>query len=116
MTEGPAKYRRWLRFSLGTLLMAALLGSLIGYEVHRASERKAMLKDIWDRGGSYQVFPYATHPSLSVPGRARALAFRDPPVFWITLPQSRFSGADIEQIRAGFPGVRIDSYPGEAHR
>ena len=51
-TQPPKRRRRWLSFSLRTLLVVITIFCVaLGYWVHRANRQKAVVKWVEDNGG-----------------------------------------------------------------
>jgi len=115
MTSEPK--RRWFSFSLRTMfVVVTLFGCWLGNELHRVRDRRAMAKEIERMGGEVRIFPFATHPRLSVLESARVLAFGDLPTYWIIVPDQKFTEADIARVRCMFPNAKVDHYPGVPRR
>jgi hypothetical protein len=104
-------HRRWLRFSLRTLLVVVTLVCVwLAWQVSIVHSRRALLEHVTQRGGSYQ-FVADYNPFEAADRTPRELSYlrrvlRDELVGSIVLPGESTAG-EIEEMRRAFPEALV---------
>jgi hypothetical protein len=109
MQEKPK--RRWLRFSIRTLLIVLTIVCLwLGWQVNTVWQRRGLLNLITERGGAY-LFVADSNPFEAADREPLELSYiqirlRDELVRWIEVPQD-FAERDLQRIRRAFPEAEL---------
>ena len=93
--------RRWLRFSIRTLLLAVtILCVWLGWQVSIVRERKAAVKLLDHLAGPVSFSPYEVPPYVNV---VRRMLGDVPPLYSLHIYDA--TPAEIQQVKNAFPEV-----------
>lgn len=114
LTDHAPQLARWRLHRPAWLLAISTLGLgalWLQHEWACTAARLQMAKQIERAGGEVLVYPFSTHPALSVREKARAILFGDLPVHWIQMPKQSFNAHDEAIVRSLYPHTQVDRYP-----